>query len=90
MKKSLLTILFVCLCAVCAYPQPAASWFRHLTYNEGLSDNKVNCILKSREGCVWIGTPHGLNRYDGFRVRSFYNKAGWKRCVCRTATSWRR
>ena len=76
MKKSLLTILFVCLCAVCAYPQPATNWFRHLTYNEGLSDNKVNCILKSREGCVWIGTPHGLNRYDGFRVRSFYNKAG--------------
>lgn len=76
MKKSLLTILFVCLCALCAYPQPAANWFRHLTYNDGLSDNKVNCILKSREGSVWIGTPHGLNRYDGFRVRSFYNKAG--------------
>lgn len=69
-------ILFLFPASVLA--QTAPMRFQRLTYNDGLSDNKVNCILKSREGYLWIGTPMGLNRYDGFRVQSFYNEPGNK------------
>lgn len=56
--------------------QDAPLRFQRLTYNDGLSDSKVNCILKSRDGFLWAGTPMGLNRYDGFRVSRYYNKPG--------------
>lgn len=46
--------------------------FFRLTTSNGLSDNKVSCILKSQEGYIWAGTPQGLNRYDGFRIRCLY------------------
>lgn len=47
--------------------------FRLLSYADGLSSTKVNCIYKSTKGFLWIGTPMGLNRYDGIRIRSFYS-----------------
>ena len=55
-----------------AHAQDEVPHFFRLTYNNGLSDNKVNCIIKSHEGYIWAGTPQGLNRYDGFRIRVFY------------------
>lgn len=32
---------------------------------KGLSHNQVNCFLKDWQGFLWIGTPAGLNRFDG-------------------------
>lgn len=76
--KNRLEIIYCLLILIpaLAFGQPLQMRFQRLTYSDGLSDNKVNCILKSREGYLWIGTPTGLNRYDGFRVQSFYNKPG--------------
>lgn len=77
MRKYILTII-VCLYATLLSSQTSSTWFQRLTYNDGLSDNKVNWILKSREGYLWIGTQLGLDRYDGFRVQSFYKIPGVK------------
>ena len=50
--------------------------FQRLDTRNGLSNSQVNCILKDSRGFVWIGTAYGLNRYDGYRVKTFYsNKA---------------
>ena len=46
--------------------------FRRLDTQNGLSSSQINCIFKDSRGYVWIGTPYGLNRYDGYRVRTFY------------------
>lgn len=43
-----------------------------ITMQNGLSDNNVNCILKDEKGFIWFGTSDGLNRYDGFNVKTFY------------------
>ena len=40
--------------------------FRHLTIEDGLSQNAVNALLQDRQGFIWIGTQDGLNRYDGY------------------------
>lgn len=47
--------------------------FRRLDTQDGLSSPQINCILKDSKGYVWIGTPYGLNRYDGYRVKTFYS-----------------
>ena len=47
--------------------------FRRLDTPEGLSSSQINCIFKDSRGFVWIGTPYGLNRYDGYRVKNYYS-----------------
>lgn len=48
--------------------------FRRIDTRNGLSNSQANCVLKDSRGYVWIGTQYGLNRFDGFRIRSFYSK----------------
>lgn len=48
--------------------------FRRLDTRSGLSNSQANCVLKDSRGYVWIGTQYGLNRFDGFRVRTFFSK----------------
>ena len=45
--------------------QPLNLNFKNLNTGNGLSHNKVNCILQDQRGFMWIGTEDGLNRYDG-------------------------
>ena len=47
--------------------------FRRLDTQDGMSSSQVNCVLKDSRGFVWIGTPYGLNRYDGFRFKTYYS-----------------
>lgn len=39
--------------------------FEHLTIDDGLSQNSINCILQDKDGFLWIGTQEGLNKYCG-------------------------
>jgi signal transduction histidine kinase/ligand-binding sensor domain-containing protein len=36
----------------------------------GLSDSKINCLLASGDGELWIGTDKGVLRWDGSKVTS--------------------
>ena len=47
--------------------------FRRLDTRDGLSNSQVLCVLRDSKGIVWMGTPYGLNRYDGYRVKTFYS-----------------
>jgi ligand-binding sensor domain-containing protein len=40
--------------------------FKHLTINEGLSQNTVFATLQDHQGFIWIATEDGLNRYNGY------------------------
>jgi signal transduction histidine kinase/ligand-binding sensor domain-containing protein/DNA-binding response OmpR family regulator len=45
--------------------------FAHLDFNQGLSNNQVNCIYKDKKGFMWFGTMSGLNRFDGYTFKTF-------------------
>ena len=47
--------------------------FRRLDTREGLSNSMVSSILRDSRGYVWLGTGYGLNRYDGYRVRTYFS-----------------
>lgn len=45
--------------------------FRHITVEEGLTQNYVTCFAQDKKGFLWIGTNDGLNKYDGKKVYPF-------------------
>jgi ligand-binding sensor domain-containing protein/two-component sensor histidine kinase len=51
-------------------------YFSKITTTNGLSHNKVNCIIQDKRGFIWFGTDDGLNRYDGNNFLIFRNKPG--------------
>jgi len=47
--------------------------FTHIGTANGLSDLDVNTILQDKRGFIWVGTADGLNRYDGYKFKTFRN-----------------
>ncbi|MFY0624878.1 MAG: response regulator [Reichenbachiella sp.] len=45
--------------------------FQHLTTQDGLSQNMVDCMLQDASGFVWLGTWNGLCKYDGYEFEVF-------------------
>ncbi len=49
--------------------------FRRLETTDGLSNSQVNYVFKDSKGFMWFGTASGLDRYDGFRFKTFYTQS---------------
>ena len=48
--------------------------FEHISSEQGLSQDVVQCILQDRWGFMWFGTQDGLNRFDGYGFKKYkYN-----------------
>lgn len=45
--------------------------FKSLSAKDGLLSNTVNVILQDSDGFMWLGTPAGLARYDGYEFLNF-------------------
>lgn len=65
-KKLLIAMLFTLPVAVVA-----DHLFKTLDAHDGLTSSQVNCIQKDSRGYIWIGTPAGLYRFDGYTFRNF-------------------
>ncbi|HYG37900.1 MAG TPA: two-component regulator propeller domain-containing protein [Cytophagales bacterium] len=47
--------------------------FDHINSEQGLSNNGVSAILQDKKGLMWIGTFNGLNRYNGYEIKTYFN-----------------
>lgn len=45
--------------------------FRNLALPDGLSQNTVMDVLQDQYGYMWFATENGLDRYDGYELRSY-------------------
>jgi len=45
--------------------------FKPLTIQDGLSQNWIRCIYQDDQGFMWFGASGGLNRYDGYEIKSY-------------------
>ncbi|RYY14608.1 MAG: histidine kinase [Chitinophagaceae bacterium] len=75
MHRVYITIISLLTCYH-SWAQPASLYFENITTQNGLSHNKVNCIIQDKRGFIWIGTDDGLNRYDGSHFTIFKNNPG--------------
>ena len=64
-----------------ATAQAPSLYFNRITTQNGLSHNKVNCVLQDQRGFIWMGTDDGLNRYDGRRFVVFRHEPGNKASI---------
>ncbi|WP_029278463.1 hybrid sensor histidine kinase/response regulator transcription factor [Pedobacter borealis] len=46
-------------------------YFNHFQAEEGLSHNTVLTSLQDEDGFMWFGTKDGLNRFDGYRFKTY-------------------
>ena len=65
-QKILIFFVFVSCFDLVAEAQSFS--FRHLNTSNGLSDNNVKSVSIDKNGFLWVGTPNGLNLYDGYNV----------------------
>jgi signal transduction histidine kinase/ligand-binding sensor domain-containing protein/DNA-binding response OmpR family regulator len=70
------TIYFLCLFSLtsaCLFAQSEQFRFKQLDLKDGLSHPDIATIYKDSRGFVWLGTASGLNRFDGYSIKSFVN-----------------
>lgn len=78
LKKNGFVLILVILCLPMVqgvYAQAEQFKFKHLDISDGLSHHEITTIFKDDQGFIWIGTAFGLNRFDGYTVKSFLHDA---------------
>jgi signal transduction histidine kinase/ligand-binding sensor domain-containing protein len=45
--------------------------FKHLTTDDGLSNNQVLDVIQDKNGFIWLATDDGLNRFDGYSFKIY-------------------
>lgn len=70
-KKKLLTIIFLFLLVIPLLR--AEPKFKRFGLEEGLSNLTAECFCQDYMGYMWIGTSHGLNRFDGYSFTKYFN-----------------
>jgi signal transduction histidine kinase/ligand-binding sensor domain-containing protein/DNA-binding response OmpR family regulator len=71
--KIILFLLLVFFAPVAAFTQSYAYKFRYLTVDEGLSHTDANDLAQDKRGYIWVATYFGLDRFDGYSVKKYYN-----------------
>ncbi|GAA4496545.1 two-component regulator propeller domain-containing protein [Hymenobacter ginsengisoli] len=66
--------LLACLTLLAQAQDAAPSDFRfeHLTVDQGLSHSDAMAVAQDRAGFIWVGTNHGLDRYDGYELKQYW------------------
>ena len=70
--KSVLLILLIQV-FIFSYSQSIGSKykFEYLTTEQGLSSNRIICVLRDSKGFLWIGSEIGLERYDAYSIKAY-------------------
>lgn len=75
-------------CAAAVLPlsaQPSQLPSQTYALEEGLTDRVISDILLHSSGYLWIGTPTGLNRFDGYTFETYSDEPGRHPALSRIA-----
>ncbi|ALQ10092.1 diguanylate phosphodiesterase (plasmid) [Pseudoalteromonas sp. Bsw20308] len=65
-----ITVCFLCIGSVSA-SQNYAQQLQRISTDEGLSQSYALQSIQDDIGYIWIATAQGLNRYDGYQIKTF-------------------
>ncbi len=75
--RILMLIAALCFANAAALAAPTMPMhFKHLSLEDGLSQNNVQSILQDSSGYMWFATESGLNRYDGYNIHRYSRQRG--------------
>ncbi|WP_421799699.1 ligand-binding sensor domain-containing protein [Haliscomenobacter sp.] len=63
-------LMFLCL-SLTLNAQQGDIPFRYFSLRDGLADWTITSLQKDPSGLLWIGTAHGLQRFDGYKFLTF-------------------
>lgn len=77
-------MLLLSLCGVAYFADPARAQsgmsrdphFEHYSNSDGLSSAQIKNIVQDSIGFIWVGTPDGLNRFDGRQFNVYRHQPG--------------
>ena len=75
LRFRLLLILIINFTAISLVASDSESFliYKSIDIKDGLSQNRINSIYKSKDGYLWIATDFGLNRYDGTMIKKYFH-----------------
>ena len=79
MNKSLLyyfILLILCIAFLQTSAQKPKFKFKSIKSSDGLINSTVQAIFEDSYGYIWLGTQHGLQRYDGKTFTTFIAEDG--------------
>lgn len=72
--RLIITLLFIVSLGGHVYSQDKEIKFDLLSMTDGLSQNTITYLYQDSKGFLWVGTPSGLNRYDGKHFKVYKNE----------------
>ncbi|MDC1321764.1 hypothetical protein N8219_00620, partial [bacterium] len=74
--KSIITCLLleILLVLINAF-SVSAQKFERFSNKEGFNQNTIRTIEQDKYGFLWLGTPNGLIKYDGYEFKSYTNES---------------
>ena len=73
-RKVLLYVALYCLLCFPFRVEAGELTFSQISSRKGLSQNTVRAIAEDSNGFIWAGTLDGLNKYDGYNIRSYRHR----------------
>src|SRR5215213_1309104 len=72
------TLIFLFFCACLCAPASAQHnySFAHLGLRDGLVSNNIHRVQQDANGFIWLTTNYSLQRYDGYRFKTFRTGQG--------------
>lgn len=71
--KITFSILFLSCAVKPIYAQDTPLKFSYLTVDNGLSHTDTKDLCQDKRGFIWVATLFGLDRYDGYVIKRYYN-----------------
>ncbi|MCM4166545.1 hypothetical protein KCTC52924_03481 [Arenibacter antarcticus] len=71
-KVKLTVSLLIMLLSFNGFTQDRIIQFQKISFEDGISDNRINNILQDNEGFIWFGTQLGIDKYDGQKSKSYH------------------
>jgi ligand-binding sensor domain-containing protein len=75
LKKATFSFLIL-LCCQISYSQQKSRIFEKFDVDNGLLSNWVKDIAQDKQGYIWLATSDGLNRFDGYSMKTYQNIEG--------------